>query len=227
MTINEIRTKVRRLTKTTTSDYADADLIVDVNAELAAIQTHILRDRGPMEFDDANYTDIPIATLSITSGNDTYKITDDEDGNKIITIHKVAYQEGDKWVDIPRKTVTEGNQDSLTETATGKPTSYYEVGNSIILSPVPDSSFTAKVWFDRELDVILTSDTTKVPGIPTAYHNLLCYRVAYNYAVDVGLPNENSIVRRLQMEEARLEQFEANRRDDEPTVISVETVSGL
>jgi hypothetical protein len=225
MTTNEIRTKVRELTNTTVNDYADASLIRDVNSEMAAIRTSILRDRGVLEFDDVNYTDLPIGTFAIASDG-VCKLTEDQNSNLIDTIHKVAFLNGSEWVDVPRVTLGEGNQDVLLNPGTQPvPTSYYEVGNSIVFPGV--SGGTAKVWFDREHDGITTGDTTKVPGIPTAYHQLLAYRVALNYAVDKSLPNENSILRRIQLEEQRLEQYEENRRADEATVLTPDVIHGL
>lgn len=225
MTIDEIRTKVRELTNTSTSDYSDASLIRDVNSEMAAIKTFIQRDRGVLEFDDVNYTDLPIGTFTVTSDG-IVKITEDENANTIETIHKVAYLVGTQYKDVPRMTLGEGNQEVLVNTESRDfPTAYYEVGNSIVFPGV--SGGTAKIWFDRELDGITTGDTTKVPGVPLAYHNLLAYRVALNYAVDKGLSNENSILRRINMEQERLEQYEANRRVDEPTVFQPEVTRGL
>lgn len=227
MTINEIRAKVRELTNTTANDYSDASLIRDLNSEASMVQINILRDRGVLEHDDSNYSDLPIATFSVVAGQNAYKITQDEDANYILTKHKITLLRDGKRVDIPRVTVAEGQQSPLENTETGFPREYYEVGKSIVFSPTPDRSMTGQVWFDRELDQILTSDTTKELGIPRAYHNLVAYRVAYNYAIDKSLPNENSILRRIQMEEDRLSQYEENRRGDEQCVISVEVVQGL
>lgn len=225
MTIDQIRAKVRELTNTTVNDYSDASLIRDVNSEMAMIRVMILRDRGALEFDDVNYTDLPIGTFAINSDG-VCKITEDENGNIIDTIHKVAFLNGTEYVDVPRETLGEGNQDVLTRSGSrDTPYAYYEVGNSIVFPGV--SSGTAKIWFDREHDGITTADTTKVPGIPMAYHNLLAYRVALNYAIDKGLSNENSIIRRMQMEQDMLEQYEANRRVDEATQFEPELIRGL
>jgi hypothetical protein len=77
------------------------------------------------------------------------------------------------------------------------------------------------------MSFLLTSDTIKVPGIPSAYHNLAAYRTALNYATDKGLANEDRILRRVQMEEEKLAQYEANRRGDEQTLMSVDVISGI
>jgi hypothetical protein len=227
MTVDQFRAKIRETTNTTTSDYSDASLIRDLNHELSIIQIHILRDRGVLEFDDSNYLDLPVATFPIVAGTASYKITVDGDGNNLLTKHKIAYQLGDKWIDVPRKTVAEGEQDALIQTGSGKPTCYYEIGKSIVFDKTPDFSGSGKVWFDRELDLVTTSDTTKEPGVPRVYHSLAAYRVSLNYAIDKGLPNENSILRRILKEEETLEQYEANRRSDEPTVMTTEVVRGL
>ena len=224
MNINEARTKIREITHTTTTDYSDASLIRDLNQELSIIRVGILAARGPMEFDDPSYSDVAIGTFSVSSTG-FCKIVEDENANKITTIHKVAYLVGGKYIDVPRNQLGEGEQDALIESGTKVvPSEYYEIGNSIVFPGI--SGGTAKIWFDRDLSVILTSDTTKELPVPRAYHNIACYRTGYNYAIDNGVSNLDRIVQRLQIEEAKLEQYEANRRGDEATIMTVERVSG-
>jgi hypothetical protein len=226
MNINDFRSKIREVTNTTTSDYSDSSLIRDLNSELSAARIHILRDRGVLEHDDPNFSDLPVATFPVAGT--TYKLTEDEDGNLIQTIHKVTILIDGKEYDIPRIMPAEGSQEWLiNQGSTRVPKCYYEVGKSIVLSHTPSEGGTLKIWFDRELDMITTSDTTKVPGIPVAYHNLVAYKVALNYAIDKGLANQNSINQRIMIEEQRLAQYEENRRVDEQTVISVDVISGI
>lgn len=228
MTTDQFRTKIREISNTTTSDYSDASLIRDLNSELSLIQIGVLRDRGVLEFDDVNYADLPIATLTMVAGQTAYKLTEDDDSNKILTIHKVAILKDGQYIDVPRKQVGEGEQTPLTQGGSSQvPAGYYEVGNSIVFEQAPTTGGTIKVWFDRDVDFLLTSDTTKIPGIPTQYHNLAAYRTAYNYALDKGLANVDRIMARIQREEEILSQFEANRRGDEASVMTVERVTGI
>lgn len=228
MTIDQIRTKVREITNTTTNDYSDASLIRDLNNEMSLIQIKVLTDRGVLEFDDSNYSDLPVATFTITSGTSWYKIVADENSNNVLTKHKVAVLKDGKYHDVPRLQVAEGNQEALTTSKTADlPTGYYEIGEAIVFAETPSASTTGKVWFDRDMDFFSTSDTTKAPGIPTAYHQLIAYRTAYNYALDKGLSNQDRILRRIQQEEERLGMFEEARRGDEPTVLSTITYSGI
>ena len=213
MTASEIYSKVRRLTYTKATDWSDADMVADLNAELTSLQINILRDRGALEFDDLNYANVPIATFNTTANTPGYKLVEDEDGNEILTIHKVAIKIGDNLTDVPRQTVAEGNQDVMKQTSQSVPQKYYEVGNSIYFSPIPDGSYEVTVWLDRAMDFLLTSDTTKEPGLPTAYHNLLCYKTALNYH-KLDDRAYNRYMQRVQMEEERLQQYEEIRRVD-------------
>jgi len=228
MNVTEAKAKIREITNTTTSDYSDASLIRDLNEEMRAIKTNIQRDRGVLEFDDVNYTDIPVATLTLVSGQTAYKIVEDENSHLITTVHKVAIDVGNGYTDVPRKTVGEGSQEPLIDSSEAAiPRNYYEVGKSVIFSQTPSQAGTIQVWFDRDIDIILVGDTSKVPGIPADYHSLLCYRTAYNYALDKGLANGDRILRRTQTEEARMEQYEENRRADESVTITVDVIRGL
>jgi len=225
MNTTEIKAKIREIINAVESDYSDASLIRDLNSELASVRIHILRDRGVLEHDDPNFTNLPVATFP-TNGT-TYKLTEDEDGNLIQTIHKVTISVGGSEFDIPRIQPSEGSQEYLINQGTqAVPSGYYEVGKSIVLSHTPTGG-TLKIWFDRELDALTTSDTTKIPGVPPAYHNLVAYKVALNYAIDKGLSNQGAIKERVMIEEDRLAQYEANRRVDEPTIMTVELTRGL
>lgn len=225
MTLDQIRTKIREITNTTTNDYSDASLIRDVNSEIISIQTFIEAQRAPMEFDDPNNTGYAIESLTITAGTDTYDIQTDEHSDQIRTVHKVIFN----GKDIPRLLFTEGSQESaLSSTDTAKtPSGYFDLGKAIKFAEIPDTSGTATIWYSREHHYLVTGDTSLEPGIPRPYHQLLCYRVSYNYALDKSLPNLQSIQSRIQQEEEQLKWYEEERRGDEPVVISPNTISGL
>lgn len=246
MTIDEIRTKVREITNTSTTDYSDASLIRDLNSETIALHTHILAVRGPMEFDDPNNTGYTSEDLAIVAGTDTYDIQTDEHSDQIYTVHKVVFNK----LDIPRLQFTEGNNggsvrggnrsgfagshwggnqehvlDRTDEADT--PIGYYDFGKAIQFTQIPKTSGTATIYYDRAHHYIVTGDTSLELGLPRSYHQLACYRVAYNYAVDKGLSNLETVRRRMQEEESRLEWYEENRRGDEQVLMSVQTPRGL
>lgn len=228
MNVTTAKAKIREITNTTVNDYSDASLVRDLNSEIAVEQTRINHAREPFGFDDPSYTDLQIATVTLEAGVTKYKITEDENANEVLAVHKVAVLSDGKYVDVPRETIAEGNQDVLTSTSSATvPSSYYQIGATIVFTESPLSGGTFKIWFDRAVSQITTSDTTKELPLPTIYHNLVCYRTAFNYAVDKGLKNTNNILARVQMEEKITETFEENYRADEQTVMTVESISGI
>ena len=230
LTTTQCKAKIREITGANTSDYSDASLIRDLNSEIASIRIGILRDRGVLEHDDPNYTDLAFATFPITAGLRSYKITEDDNGSRILTKHKVGILHDEKYHDVPRVIVAEGSQDGLlasTDDTANIPSAYFEAGDSIVFTEYPKADTTGRVWFDRETEQLLVTDTTKVPGIPSEYHNLACYKTGLNYAIDKQLPNENSIARRVMLEEEHLQVFEETRRGDEPVTITPVRLSGL
>ena len=230
LTTTQCKAKIREITGASTSDYSDASLIRDLNSEISSIRINILRDRGVLEHDDPNYTDLAFATFPITAGLRSYKITEDDNGSRILTKHKVGILHDEKYHDVPRVIVAEGSQSGLltsTDNTVYIPTSYFEAGESIVFTEYPKADTTGRVWFDRETEQLTISDTTKVPGIPGEYHNFACYKTALNYAIDKQLPNESSIARRVILEEEQLQVFEETRRGDEPVLITPIRLSGL
>lgn len=229
MNATSIFNKIRRLTNTNSTDYTTAQIVEDFNQEASQIHIGILRDRGTLEFDDSNYSDLPVATFSITAGTREYKITVDENSNAIYSKHKVAVLKDGVYKDVPRLQIGEGNQDDMLNKDSDSaevPTGYYEIGSTIVFTDMPSTSTTGKVWFDRALDFLTSSDTTKVPGFPQTYHNLACLRTALKYE-HLNDSMFNKISRLIQREEENLQQFEENRRGDEATTMSVKIVKGI
>ena len=80
---------------------------------------------------------------------------------------------------------------------TGVPSGFLEVGNVIYLDVLPSYSATAgiEIFFGREQSYFVSTDTTKEPGIPKPFHELLALYAALdwnrvNHTVEVSLLNE-------------------------------------
>lgn len=221
MTQSELYTYARRLVNATSNDWAESDLVVDLNDALADIWVRIKAARGVLEYDDTNYTDLPASTFNLTANTATYKITDDQNSNEIITIHKVQVLDGNsKWVDVPRNKIGEGSQSGLLDISTNTqsvPDFYYEVGATIYFSPIPSTSRTngVKVWYDRAPKLLVVGGTTFEPGIPSVYHKLLSEKSALTYAVSKGMNAAQNIQSLIEMGESRITEYEKSRRRDE------------
>jgi hypothetical protein len=219
MTQAELYTYARRLVNATSNDWTEADLVIDLNDGLADGWARIKTNRGVLEYDDTNYTDLPVSTLSVASSRASYKITEDENSNEITIVHKVSFLHNGAYLNIPRLTMGEGNQDALDETNTADvPSGYYDIGASIVFTPIPSTSTTAKVWYDRVPSYFATGGSV-TPGIPSPYHKLVAEKAALSYAVSKGMNASQNIMKLIQIGEQRLDNYEQDRRDDEATLL--------
>jgi hypothetical protein len=223
MTQSELYTYARRLVNASSTDWAESDLVVDLNNALSDIYVRIQVARGVLEFDDANHSDLPVATFAVSAGTATYKITTDGSSNGILVKHKVALLKNGEYVDIPRLSVGEGNQDALISSESGFPSGYYEVGENIVFNTTPDESTTGKVFFDRNPSFYAVSGS-KTAGIPAVYHSLIAEKAAMVYAVSKGKDNLPSIKYLVDKGEERIDTYETNRRGDERHALVPEVI---
>lgn len=224
MTIDQIRTKVREITNTTTADYSDASLVRDLNAATVKINTFIKTKRGPLEFDDPNSTGYTWESLTLDGSSDTYDVQTDEHSDDIYTVHKVVIS----GVDVPRLIFTEGNQAGVlnaTDTA-NVPDGFYDLGKAIRFTQIPNAG-TATIYYDRAHHFIETGDTSLELGLPQPYHMWACYETSLPYLVDKRAANLGEVVQFIEREKMSLEEFEMERRGDESVHLTVETFSGI
>lgn len=218
MNQSELYAYARRLTNTNSSDWPEADLVTDLNDAMDDIWVRIKAARGVLEFDDAAHTNLSRGTFDLVSGTSEYKVSVDEDSYDIYAIHKVAVKDTDgNWVDIPRKTLGEGDQDGLlSEETADMPDYYYEMGTSVVFVPTPSRSGQEyiKVWFDRSPRHFVAAENI-TPGIPSIYHSLIGDKAALKYSVIKNMPHTNNLMQLVKLGEERLDEYEANRRADE------------
>jgi len=142
---------------------------------------------GTWQGDDINFTNYPIITANIVSGQRDYTFTTDSGGNRILDVQKVLiypsatatnYEEVD-----PIDELNVPMTDILINSVTGKPYQYGKLSNGIFLDPVPDYNATngIKMVVNREGSYFTTTDTTKSPGVP-AYHEYFYLKPAFEYA---------------------------------------------
>jgi hypothetical protein len=231
LTIDQIKTKARRTTKTNSATWTDADLIADVNLAQDEVFAEALKSNG-WNVDDFNQTDYPIIYTNLVAGQRDYTFIYDEQGNLILDIYKVQIMDqGGTYHDIrpvdqqvntnmnawgtspvSPTTMTDG------QNSTGLPTTYDKTGNGIFLDLIPSYNKTAglRVFVDREMTYFTTADTTKVSGIDGLCHDYLYLKPAYEYARDNGLENKETLFRDLQIAWKKIQQRYGKREKDVP-----------
>lgn len=158
-----------------------------INNGLDEVTASIMEVDGRWQYDDSNYTDFPIATTTLVDNQQDYQLSVSH--IKILGV-EVKKSDGDYYVlrpldlqDIRRKgmSVTEFFDEK------GLPQYYDVTGNSLKLYPSPNATQVTttaglKVFFQREPDYFETTDTTKVPGIPSIFHDVPALFACAKYA---------------------------------------------
>jgi len=199
-----------------------------------------MRADSRWQYDDANYTDLPSATTTITANQQDYSLPTSH-----LTVERVELLDSNsQWhllQPIDRRDV---RFDALAEAqssrtgaylaGTGRPLQYDKKARSIVLYPVPNYTLAAAlaVYFTRGAlkfdytDDKFTDDTgsaTSTPGFAEIFHDLIPLWASYNYAIANGLRNANQLFVEIQRLEAELDEFYGNRNRDERPRMTIST----
>lgn len=194
------------------TSYGYQDMVRSANMGLNEVVGLILGADGRWQFDDTNYTDLPIGTTNLVANQQDYGID-----TSMIDITRVECKDQNGvWqylspfdqrdltppgtANIPNTGLTAtgtfgGNNYSLTDfmSTAGTPIFYDKIGNSIFLYPKPSYNSTGglKIFFQRKASYFTTSnyvsttnwvDSTQ-PGFAKHLHRYISLIMAKDYAV--------------------------------------------
>lgn len=222
----------------------------DANRAMDDVITIILGADGRWQFDDTNYTDLPIGTTNLVSEQQDYSFDPeqidvtrveckDENGN---WQYLVPFDQRDLTppgvATIPVTGLTSvgtlgGNNYSLTDfmSTSGTPVYYDKIANSIFLYPKPNynSSGGLKVYFQRKPSYFESTDTTKQPGFAKHLHKIISLKCQYTYAVAKILsPNTIQFLQQqIAIWEQKVRDFYASRKKDEKVVMVARNTPSL
>ena len=140
------------------------------------------------QVDDTNYTNQPFSLFDIVENQHDYEFLEDEDGNTITDITAVLIKVGNSFRKLDKLTLEDRNAElvmSPNTTKTGVPTQWLERNNTIFFDPIPNYSLAegGKLFYKRAPSYFETSDTTKQPGIPVPFHELISISYAYDWNI--------------------------------------------
>ena len=200
-----------------------------INARYRQVNSWIWQASGSWEYDDSNYTDLPIATTDIVDEQQDYELP-----STAQKIDRVEIKDTNgEWtvVDPIDKSMVEDALSEFYETP-GIPKYYDLVGRSIVLYPKPDTAQTGvddalKVYFSRDIQEFSYTDTSTEPGFVSDYHRLLSLGAALDFAISRNMRDRIPYLRE-QLEQLKndLQQFYGFRhRDLKPRIIPSEQSS--
>lgn len=206
------------------TSYPIAKKTRDINAWLDRVVSLILQSDGRWQWDDSNYTDLPIGTGDLVSGQQDYNIA----GSTFLNISRLEVMgpDGNYYLLDPIDEHDIANQ-ALSEymKTPGRPLKYDKKGDSVFLCPAPASGSVTlakglKVSFQRTGSYFTASDTTKSPGFNPLFHRILSLGPSLDYV------SKNEMVTKVKIIAPMVEKLEAGlilaystRSKDEKTTL--------
>jgi hypothetical protein len=156
--------------------------------------------------DDTNFTDQPFSTFNIVSGQHSYEFKEDEDGNAIsdITAVLIKSTSGGQLVKLDKLTLDDKDAELIMGGDTGKsgtPTGFIERNNTIFFNITPNFSLTdgGKLFYKRSPSYFVYTDTTKEPGLPFQFHEMLAVGSVYDWVL-IHQSNATTLITRIEAE---------------------------
>lgn len=189
-----------------------------LNRALDRVTVILMNSDGRWKNDDTTYTDYSIATADLVSGQQDYPLAVEH-----IKILRVECKDNNgDWVKltpIDEKDVQTALPEFLDDNAI--PMYYDKVANSVFLYPATNyaSSLGLRVYYQRPPNYFVTTDTTKVPGFASTFHDILVSIACFEYAKDQTLANRNDFALEVKEKEQSIKMFYLQRdQDDTPAL---------
>lgn len=173
-------------------------------------------------WDDSNYSDLPIASATLVSGQEDYTLpaaTTSGNASTLLKVLKIAVLDTSGIEIVLQPTSLSEAELNRLYTSGGVPAYYKLIGNSVKLFPKPltgSVTLTAglKVYFQRSPDLFASTDTTQQPGLPEPFHRMLSLEACMDYASARGLPNIEYLQGKLSELKTILDGFYGRNRDE-------------
>lgn len=167
------------------TSYPTSRKTANINGDLEGLIGEIIKQDGTFQFDDSNFTTLPIGVADLVAGQKDYSFS-----VTMLNILRMRVKDiGGIWHLLQPFDPSEidGAVDEFMKTD-GLPKFYDKTGSSILLYPSPSASYATlsgglKVDFQRTASLFIATDTTKEPGFASPYHEYLVYSASIPYCM--------------------------------------------
>lgn len=196
------------------------DFAARINRAYDKVSALIMSADGKWQWDDTNYTDLPIGSTPLVSGQQDYTM----DVEHLAILKVVILDAAGNKKELTPYTITDpmGTVEAENNVANGGiPTWYRKTGVTFMLYPFPNYSKNDGliVYFQRRPSYFSYADTNKSPGIPAIFHRYLSLEASLDYAISKGLPQKKDLNDRLMEMKAEVQEWYSKRAKDEPKII--------
>jgi len=201
------------------------------NNAYSRVASIILRVDGRMQWDDPNHTNAPVADANLVSGQKKYEIFEALPAalQDWLQVEKVdILSEDDLGLHLSPLDLQEIGDRGIAESefrdVDGTPEFFDFDGSELKLYPAPNYAKTdgLTIFFKRSPSYFVSTDTTKVPGFATLFHELLPLWASYWWGVSKGLGNINTIRGEIAILEKDLKSFYTRRPKFERLILTPE-----
>ena len=230
MTCEDILTEIRNLTDTDSTSYTNANILIRLNNAYEEIVGKIIGLSGTWQFDDSNYTSLPIGTQALVASQQDYSFDQD-----FLSIERVEVKDSAGKYQLLTPIDQSRISEALTEykNVAGMPDEYDKIGESIFLYPAPATGSVTlaaglKVYFQRTAQVFTSAELTtgtKVPGFASPYHSILAYKVALPYCMTYKKDRVALYLNEINRLESELLDHYAKREKDVRTRLTMGGIS--
>ncbi|TXG77117.1 hypothetical protein E6Q11_03330 [Candidatus Dojkabacteria bacterium] len=189
-----------------------------INRALDRVVNMIWQSDGRWQFDDINFTDLPIGTTSLVSGQQDYALS----VSHLKVLRVEVLDASGNWYKLKPMDENDikniGMADFLENG--GKPLYYDIQGNSIFLYSTPLTGYVTlsnglKIYYQRAPSYFASTDTTKTPGFTSTFHRLVSRMASYDYASIRTLEVADALGKEVLGLSNDLKDFFATRQSDE------------
>lgn len=209
-------------------DYEANDILRNVNRWYDDTTSVVMLANDGWQFDDQNYTNLPIGTAPLVAGQSDYEVT----GATFMNVMEVSVKDSagnyKKLQPIDRRKTSQSILDKFENSDSGMPTHYDLLGNSIILGPSPSADNVTllkglQVIFQRIPSYFSSGDTTKSPGFAPLFHRRLSIGASIDYCIANGLDSKKATLEgELQKLDAKMIEFYSKRSNDTQPRMSIQ-----
>ena len=205
--------EIRLMCKATSNTYGINDITRRFNGALDEYFDLAFEADSGWSFDDVNQTTAAIATQTLTSGTNNYKISLFSGSATNILGMAVLDSSGDVQKITPEQIEFTKFETDYDTTNTGLPNTWTKFGDYVYLRPTPNytRALGLRAYVERNPLYMTVSDTNKEPGTPKKHHMYLCRKTALPYLVENRLPNAGAIAALIQKDEADIKKYFATR----------------
>lgn len=170
------------MAKSNSTSFTIKNKTLYANMGMREIWSWIFEVYGGWHYDDSNNTDLPEATTDLIENQKQYTLPIDS-----AHLLGVAYKdEAGNWsqlIPITLEEIQERSAEDEFEKTSGNPTFYRPIANGFKIYPAANFNQAAslKINVSRDISAFATTDTTKVPGFVSEFHEAVATFMALKH----------------------------------------------